>query len=181
MMTGLAGAVLASGMGLVMAPHVLVPAQLDVTAAERAMGHAVYRSEGCLHCHSQQVRPFGGDLERGWGRRRSLPEDLATVRTPLSGTMRTGPDLADIGWRQAERGWHHRHLYAPDAVSPGTLMPSYAHLYHVRPADAEVPAHAVPLEVAGHRVAWLIPSEEAEALVDYLLSLQLKPVPEEME
>ena len=71
--------------------------QLEPYTANQAAGRRVYVSLGCLYCHSQQVRDpaFGSDQARGWGRA-SFPEDYRYDRPHLLGTMRTGPDLANI-------------------------------------------------------------------------------------
>src|SRR5262249_24878087 len=77
---GCAGAWLA----LVLAPYLqlggLQPAAAEAGEAAyprplggaAARGRDVYRANGCLYCHSQQVRPegFGADIKRGWGTRR---------------------------------------------------------------------------------------------------------------
>ena len=65
--------------------------------AER--GRLVYQDLGCLYCHSQQVRRpgFGADTERGWGERQSVARDYVNDKRVYLGTMRTGPDLRNIG------------------------------------------------------------------------------------
>src|SRR5262249_3218451 len=85
------------------------PRPLDGLAAQ---GFKVYVSEGCVYCHSQQVRAdnFGTDIASGWGDRRSVPRDYIYENPVLLGTMRTGPDLANIGVRQADETWHYLHL-----------------------------------------------------------------------
>ena len=67
--------------------------------AER--GRQVYAANGCVYCHTQQVRAdyAGSDIERKWGERRSAPRDYIFDRPALIGKMRTGPDLANIGKR----------------------------------------------------------------------------------
>lgn len=67
--------------------------------AER--GRKVYIANGCVYCHSQQVRPdyAASDIERKWGERRSAPRDYIFDRPALLGKMRMGPDLANIGKR----------------------------------------------------------------------------------
>jgi cbb3-type cytochrome oxidase cytochrome c subunit len=67
--------------------------------AER--GRKIYVANGCIYCHSQQVRPaYGGsDLERKWGDRRSAPRDYVFESPSLLGKMRMGPDLANLGKR----------------------------------------------------------------------------------
>ncbi|MFN2476249.1 MAG: cbb3-type cytochrome c oxidase subunit II [Chthoniobacterales bacterium] len=67
--------------------------------AER--GRKVYVANGCVYCHSQQVRPeyAASDIERKWGTRRSAPRDYIFERPALLGKMRMGPDLANVGKR----------------------------------------------------------------------------------
>lgn len=62
-------------------------------------GQDVYRSQGCVYCHTQQVRPNyqGGDIERGWGPRRTVARDYIYETPAMLGYMRMGPDLANAG------------------------------------------------------------------------------------
>src|SRR5213596_4347778 len=64
-------------------------------------GERVYAANGCIYCHSQQVRPdyAAADIERGWGNRRSAPRDYIFERPVFLGKMRMGQDLANIGAR----------------------------------------------------------------------------------
>jgi hypothetical protein len=66
-------------------------------------GARVYASNGCVYCHSQQVRPeYGGsDIERHWGERRSAPRDYIFEPIVFLGKMRIGPDLANVGHEPA--------------------------------------------------------------------------------
>jgi cbb3-type cytochrome oxidase cytochrome c subunit len=63
-------------------------------------GH-VYAANGCVYCHSQQVRAdyIANDIERKWGNRRSAPRDYIFQRPVFLGKMRMGQDLANIGAR----------------------------------------------------------------------------------
>ncbi len=67
--------------------------------AER--GRKIYVANGCVYCHSQQVRAdyAASDIERKWGDRRSAPRDYIFDRPVLLGKMRLGPDLANEGHR----------------------------------------------------------------------------------
>lgn len=67
--------------------------------AER--GRRVYVANGCVYCHTQQVRAdyAAADIARKWGQRRSAPRDYIFDRPALLGRMRIGPDLANIGKR----------------------------------------------------------------------------------
>jgi cbb3-type cytochrome oxidase cytochrome c subunit len=64
-------------------------------------GRRIYAANGCVYCHSQQVRAdyAGSDIERKWGERRSAPRDYIFERPVQLGKMRMGPDLANIGKR----------------------------------------------------------------------------------
>jgi len=64
-------------------------------------GERVYAANGCVYCHSQQVRPdyIANDIERKWGNRRSAPRDYIFERPVFLGKMRMGQDLANIGAR----------------------------------------------------------------------------------
>jgi len=64
-------------------------------------GARVYAANGCIYCHSEQVRPeyAGADIERKWGNRRSAPRDYIFERPVQLGKMRMGQDLANIGAR----------------------------------------------------------------------------------
>ncbi len=90
-------------------------------------GREVYIAEGCIHCHSQFVRPRAPDDVERWGPVTPL-SDALSARPPLFGTRRQGPDLAHVGNRRSP-AWNRLHLIAPHAVSPGSRMPSYAHLF----------------------------------------------------
>src|SRR6266704_3011470 len=62
-------------------------------------GRRIYAANGCVYCHSQQVRPdyASADIDRKWGDRRSAPRDYIFDRPVLLGKERMGPDLANIG------------------------------------------------------------------------------------
>jgi len=64
-------------------------------------GARVYAANGCVYCHSQQVRAdyAANDIERGWGNRRSAPRDYIFDRPVFLGKMRMGQDIANIGAR----------------------------------------------------------------------------------
>lgn len=95
-------------------------------------GRDVYRSEGCIHCHSRFTRPGTAD-ELIWGGAGPLEE--TTAESPvLIGNRRQGPDLAHVGARRSE-GWLREHFLAPRILAPDSTMPSYAHLFHDRRGD----------------------------------------------
>jgi len=140
--------------------------------SEQALrGRAVYVSLGCVYCHSQQPRDpaQAPDGIRGWGRP-SVPGDYSYDNPHLLGSMRTGPDLLNIGARQPSVDWHLAHLYNPRAMVPGSTMPAYPFLFEVM---EEKSASDVELKLPeafspGHR---LIAKPDALDLVQYLREL----------
>jgi cytochrome c oxidase cbb3-type subunit 2 len=91
-----------------------------------AAGRAVYIAEGCIHCHSQFIRPHTKD-ELPWGPSRPLAAMLAE-EPPLPGNRRQGPDLQNVANRRSP-DWNRLHLQEPRALAPGSTMPRYAHLF----------------------------------------------------
>jgi cbb3-type cytochrome oxidase cytochrome c subunit len=86
-------------------------------------GARVYAANGCIYCHSEQVRAeyAGADIERKWGDRRSAPRDYIFERPVFLGKMRMGQDLANIGARApAEQESPAPTGAAVPAASPGT-------------------------------------------------------------
>jgi cytochrome c oxidase cbb3-type subunit 2 len=147
-----------------------------------AEGRRSYVALGCLYCHSQQVRPpgFGSDLDRGWGSRRTVARDHVFDAPPLLGTMRTGPDLANIGVRQPSENWHALHLYQPRITSPGSNMPPFEFLFDRGPLEVEAPYDALQFPPGlGDPDTVVVPTVEAKALIAYLKSLNAsQPLPE---
>lgn len=90
------------------------------------LGRQVYVSEGCIHCHSQYVRPVGEDQSL-WGMPTTPQQALSQVPV-LIGNRRQGPDLANVGQRR-DPVWNRLHLTDPSALVPGSRMPSYPHLF----------------------------------------------------
>jgi cytochrome c oxidase cbb3-type subunit 2 len=122
-------------------------------------GREVYVREGCLYCHSQQVR-FNDETnaalkpDQVFGRP-SHEGDYVHDAPALLGTERQGPDLRWEGDRQPSDAWHYRHLWNPQLTSAGSIMPSFSYLF-----------------LAGSTDAKPLPAPDAEALVAYLLALK---------
>ena len=179
-----AGAMVALGVAtaaLVVMPYIEVrdvqplPQLKPYTSAE-LRGRAVYIANGCVYCHSQQPRDrnLGPDLARGWGRA-SVPGDYVYDKPHLLGSMRTGPDLFNIGARQPSKDWHLGHLYQPRAYVPGSIMPSYPYLFTVKDAKEAQAEGDEPLKLPpgfGPMIGQVVvPTPEALDLVKYLQSL----------
>ena len=142
-------------------------------------GKDVYISQGCVACHTQQVRPagLGGDIARGWGQRPTVARDYILQDRLLLGSLRTGPDLADIGGRQSSDDWHYLHLFDPTLTSPGSNMPSFRQLFELRRVGATPAKDALRLPATHPAAApagkeW-VPTERGRNLVAYLRSLRL--------
>ena len=109
------------------------PAGLKPYTSAQLRGRDVYIKNGCIYCHSQQPRDRAQapDDKRGWGRA-SVAADYHYDKPHLLGTMRTGPDLFNIGARQPSQDWHLGHLYQPRAYVSGSVMPSYPFLFEIK-------------------------------------------------
>ena len=164
---------------LVVVPYLQVrniaPAEgLKPYTSAQARGRDVYIANGCVYCHTQQPRAqgFGPDLARGWGRA-TVAADYVYDRPHLLGTMRTGPDLMNIGVRQPSEQWHLGHLYQPRAYVPGSIMPSYPFLFELKASDqvaaGDVQVQLPPGQSPPGKV--VVARPEALDLVRYLQSL----------
>jgi cytochrome c oxidase cbb3-type subunit 2 len=107
-----------------------INAMPQLTQVER--GRQVYISEGCIHCHSQYVRPNSPDVLM-WGPVESI-QGLRNENPPLIGNRRQGPDLAEVGARRSTL-WLKAHFYDPAQVSGSSIMPSYSFLFHDERGD----------------------------------------------
>ncbi len=115
------------------------------------MGRDIYVKEACWHCHSQYVRPVGGESVYYGAISTPIEYENELNRPQLFGTRRVGPDLT----READKrtnDWHFAHLYNPKLVVVDSIMPGYPWYYD---ESQNPPA----------------PTEEAIALVAYLQSL----------
>ena len=148
------------------------PEGLKPYTSAQQRGRDVYIANGCVYCHTQQPRDrnLGPDHERGWGRA-SVPGDYVYDKPHLLGSMRTGPDLFNIGARQPSKDWHLGHLYQPRAYVPGSIMPAYPYLFETK-AAAEPGDEVVKLPPGqGPAQGVVVARPEALDLVKYLQGL----------
>jgi cytochrome c oxidase cbb3-type subunit 2 len=160
------------------------PGSKPLTAYEKA-GKLIYIGEGCVGCHSQQVRNV--DMDKMFGNRPGMASDYANIgRTSfwqntatLMGTERTGPDLTDVGNRQPSKDWNLMHLYNPRSVVNQSIMPSYEWLFEIKkePSKTDVVV-AMPTQFLNGAVGKVVAKKEALQLVAYLQSLKQVPLPE---
>ena len=149
-----------------------IPEGLEPYSESAASGRELYISLGCVYCHSQQPRDpsLAPDGKRGWGRP-SVPGDYSYDSPHLLGTMRTGPDLMNIGARQPSSDWHLTHLYNPRSVMSWSIMPSYPFLFeNVAEASKDSVVVDLPPEYAPES-GIIVARQDALDLVQYLLEL----------
>jgi cytochrome c oxidase cbb3-type subunit 2 len=154
-------------------------------SAEAFLGKQSYIANGCVACHTQQVRNV--DMDKVWGSRPGIAADYAGItRTDfwrntatLMGSERTGPDLSNIGTRQPSQAWNLLHLYQPRAVVKQSIMPAHPWLFEVKDSvyqgDIEV---MVPDAYRKGVKGKIVASQEALHLVAYLQSLKQTPLPD---
>jgi cytochrome c oxidase cbb3-type subunit II len=151
-------------------------AELQPYTQQQQRGRDVYVQNGCVYCHSQQVRDpvYTPDKQRGWGPRATVPADYVYDAPHLLGTMRTGPDLINIGVRQPSEQWQHVHLYNPRSLMSWSIMPAFPYLYVVRDSSSIRPGEKFFSVPGGKLPAGkvIVPTDDGEALVAYLLSLK---------
>lgn len=155
-----------------------IPGAMQPYTEQQLRGRAVYVSLGCVYCHSQQPRSAdqAPDGERGWGRP-AIASDYVYDAPHQLGTMRTGPDLLNVGARLPSAGWHLTHLYQPRAIFDWSIMPSYPFLFDVKPeAESGETVVALPNGYAP-RNGVVVAGQDALDLVAYLTSLDRTFVP----
>ncbi len=119
------------------------------------------------------IAATGPDITRGWGMRQSVAEDYLYDQPVQLGSLRAGPDLANVGLR-ADANWQLLHLYAPKSVVKGSTMPPFRYLFETKkigdtpsPDALNLPPGFTP--PAGCEV---VPKPEAKELAAYLSSLR---------
>ncbi|HXB58437.1 MAG TPA: cbb3-type cytochrome c oxidase subunit II [Candidatus Acidoferrales bacterium] len=116
----------------------------------------------------------GADISRGWGPRHSVAEDFLWDNPAQLGSVRVGPDLANIGARY-NADWEFMHLYNPGSEVKNSIMPPFRFLFKKEKIDGTLSSDALPLQgelapPAGYEV---VPTDDAKNLVAYLLSLRM--------
>lgn len=167
-----------------------LPEQPKLTEYERK-GLNVYIREGCVACHTQQVRNI--EMDNVWGNRPSIPSDYYYSKERLDvwrqspsllGSERTGPDLTNIGRRQSSQDWHLLHLFNPRSVVGESIMPSYPWLFEVvnsNSVNEEDKVVNLPDTFATAAGTTVIATEEVLQLVAYLQSLRQPDLPDGQE
>ncbi len=116
-------------------------------------GRDLYIREGCVSCHSQMIRPFRSEVER-YGEY-SKAGEYVYDHPFLWGSKRTGPDLHREGvhGKPFNGGrtddWHFNHMYDPQSISPGSLMPRYQWLIHDKLDNSMIQAKMKAMKTLG--------------------------------
>ncbi len=85
-------------------------------------GRDLFVSNGCMYCHSQFTRP--GDVTPA---KPSTAGQFSYDKPHQLGTLRTGPDLAEIGLKRGDQ-WELDHLKDPRSLMPNSIMPNFSYL-----------------------------------------------------
>ena len=157
----------------------------EVLSDDAVKGKAIFIANGCVACHTQQVRNV--DMDKIWGSRPSIAADYAGIHrtdiwrntATLMGTERTGPDLTSIGTRQPSLEWNLVHLYNPRIVVKESIMPAYPWMFTIKgePAKDDVVVN-VPEEFLKGKPGKVVATRQALQLVAYLQSLKQTPLPD---
>ncbi|MGW8123489.1 cbb3-type cytochrome c oxidase subunit II [Roseivirga echinicomitans] len=163
-----------------------LPTQTAFTELELE-GLKLYIAEGCVACHTQQVRSIA--MDNVWGDRPSMPSDYYFSKQRLDvwrqspsllGSERTGPDLTNIGKRQPGKDWHLMHLYNPRSVVKESVMPSYSWLFEekledeITDEDVVVPVGSPYFNKPNKKI---VATTKALQLLAYLQSLKQPEMP----
>lgn len=103
--------------------------------ALQLVGRDVFIKEGCVGCHSQQVRVLASDVHR-YGPYSVAGESVYDYPF-LWGSRRMGPDLARVGNRYSD-DWHRIHLRDPRVFVKQSNMPAYYWLQHKDVSDTNI-------------------------------------------
>ncbi len=154
-------------------------------SADALKGKEVYIANGCIACHTQQVRNV--DMDKMWGSRPSIAADYAGIHrqdfwrntATLLGSERTGPDLTNVGNRQASKDWQLVHLFNPRIVVAQSIMPAYPWMFTIKKVAAKGDVVVnIPAEYLHGDTGKVVATKQALHLVAYLLSLKQTPLPD---
>ena len=148
----------------------LVLTNLTKEDADKAVGQ-ITAAGGKSEIH---IIATGPDVARGWGMRQSVADDYLYDQPVQLGSLRAGPDLANIGVRAPDANWQLIHLYTPSGVVKGSTMPSFRYLFEFRKTGVSPSPQALqfPREFVLPDGYEVVPKPEARELAAYLLSLR---------
>ncbi|MCL6471882.1 MAG: c-type cytochrome [Firmicutes bacterium] len=111
---------------VVLLPYLIFSPQDSLNARPytklEAEGRRLYMANGCMYCHSQFTRPLDTVTDPP-----SKAGDFNYDAPHQLGTVRTGPDLANISYKRGDK-WEIDHLINPRSFTPNSIMPSFSFL-----------------------------------------------------
>ena len=138
-------------------------------------GMKIYQANGCVYCHTQQIRNLKEDQVRfGW-RLVEAPAsqswEYVNDKWHFLGTKRTGPDLARVGGKYAS-SWHWAHFKDPRNMGEKyqsqngrfqevSLMPNFYFL-----SDEQIQDLTAYVQTLGRNLNWR-KNQSGEYLNDY--------------
>ena len=138
-------------------------------------GIGIYKKEGCVYCHTQQVRKLASDQRRyGWRMVEAPPSEsweYVNDKDHFLGTKRTGPDLARVGGKYSSE-WHWAHFKDPRNMGEkfpdrkgiyekASIMPSFKYL-----SDEEIKDLTAYIQTLGRNKNWRV-DQNGKPLNDY--------------
>jgi len=117
-------------------------AELTGYTTQQEKGRRIYQREGCVYCHSQQIRPLKNEITRY-----SIGTSVAPIadereyiwdQPHFLGTRRIGPDLSRVGGKYSD-DWHYSHFYYPRQMVPQSIMPAFTWLFDDKDKTNPVP------------------------------------------
>ncbi len=138
---------------------------VHVYTEQELRGQALYLQEGCVYCHTQQIRSLKSDQQRyGWRLVDAPPSEsweYTNDKWHFLGTRRTGPDLARVGGKYSDT-WHLAHFKDPRNMgekfpdrkgiySVASVMPSFKYL-----TDEELADLTAYLQTLGRNIDWRV-------------------------
>lgn len=139
--------------------------QVHEYTEQELRGIEIYKREGCVYCHTQQIRHLDSDQRRyGWRLVKAPPSEsweYVNDKTHFLGTKRTGPDLARVGGKYSSE-WHWAHFKDPRNMGEkfpdrkgiyekASIMPSFAYL-----SDQDIRDLTAYIQTLGRNKNWRV-------------------------
>ncbi len=136
---------------------------LHTYTEQELRGIEIYKREGCVYCHTQQIRNLASDQRRyGWRLVQapvSKSWEYVNQEQSFLGTKRSGPDLSRVGGKYSSE-WHWSHFRDPrnmgekfespnGAFQSASIMPSFKYL-----SDQDIKDLTAYIQTLGRDINW---------------------------